>query len=331
MRVPVSLPSRDVITLSSATAIYFAIVVAFWAVAGNFGLAARLGHMPSLVAAFALMFAPYWFFGFGLANFLSAKLTTSPGRILTPALLGIPYVVYSLPRAEFRLGFFYIFVFIPVGTSALFELLPPQRQQSLSWQDVIGLALVALPIEFHWLDKAFPHPGLGSFAKLLLMDSTLYAFLVVRRVQNAGYDFRPKWMDAAVGLRELCFFAPIVITVGLLLHFIRPHGGLPSFATASTALLVTFFFVAIPEELFFRGLLMNLFESTIGRTAALWSSAVIFGLSHFNKPGPFNWQYVLLASIAGIFYGRAWRTRRRLLASATTHTAVDVLWSLWFR
>jgi uncharacterized protein len=44
----------------------------------------------------------------------------------------------------------------------------------------------------------------------------------------------------------------------------------------------------------------------------------------------FNWRYVLLATIAGIFYGRAWRERRRIAASAITHTWVDWLWSWWF-
>jgi hypothetical protein len=58
---------------------------------------------------------------------------------------------------------------------------------------------------------------------------------------------------------------------------------------------------------------------------------VLFGLSHFHKGAAFNWRYVLLAAIAGIFYGRAWRARRKVLASSITHTAVDVVWSLWFR
>jgi uncharacterized protein len=40
---------------------------------------------------------------------------------------------------------------------------------------------------------------------------------------------------------------------------------------------------------------------------------------------------VFLASIAGIFYGRAWRANRQIFASIVTHTAVDVVWSLWFR
>jgi hypothetical protein len=40
---------------------------------------------------------------------------------------------------------------------------------------------------------------------------------------------------------------------------------------------------------------------------------------------------VLLAGLAGIFYGRAWRQHRRIAASATTHTIVDTVWSLLLR
>ena len=31
------------------------------------------------------------------------------------------------------------------------------------------------------------------------------------------------------------------------------------------------------------------------------------------------------------FLRRAWLTERQLLASTITHTAVDVVWSLWFK
>ena len=68
------------------------------------------------------------------------------------------------------------------------------------------------------------------------------------------------------------------------------------------------------------------------RAISLVTASVIFGASHLNNGPPVpNYKYFLMASIAGLFYGRAWRSRRRLLASATTHTLVDVLWSLWFR
>ena len=97
------------------------------------------------------------------------------------------------------------------------------------------------------------------------------------------------------------------------------------------SVLITFLLVAVPEEMFFRGILQNLLETRLGPQGALVLAAVLFGLAHFNKAATFNWRYVVLATIAGIFYGRAWRVRRQVLASSITHTAVDVVWSLWFK
>jgi membrane protease YdiL (CAAX protease family) len=59
---------------------------------------------------------------------------------------------------------------------------------------------------------------------------------------------------------------------------------------------------------------------------------VIFGLAHLNKRATFfNWRYVILATVAGFFYGRAWLAERRLMASSITHATVDTVWSIWFR
>jgi len=70
----------------------------------------------------------------------------------------------------------------------------------------------------------------------------------------------------------------------------------------------------------------------MGRTPALLLTAALFGLAHFNKRAVFfNWRYVLLAAVAGIFYGRAWRQDRRVGASAITHATADTIWSLWLR
>jgi uncharacterized protein len=330
-----ALEARSRYSLVIATALYGCALIAFWFLARHFHLGERIGHLPSTFAAFALIFAPYWFFAFGIVERIRPALAKRVIRVIAPGLLAVPYLIYSLPRSEFRAFFFLLFLAIPIGICVLFELLPPGGSHpataKICWQDVLVLAIVGLPIEFNWFRGAFPSEGLSSFPKLLMVDAALYAFLVVRGLENIGYDFRPRARDFLVGLRELLFFAPIVITLGLVLHFITPHGGLPPAATAASVLLITFFFVAIPEELFFRGLLQNMLEARVGVTRSFCIAAAIFGLSHFNKPGPFNWRYVLLATIAGIFYGRAWHDRRRLLASAITHTLVDVIWILWFR
>jgi membrane protease YdiL (CAAX protease family) len=107
---------------------------------------------------------------------------------------------------------------------------------------------------------------------------------------------------------------------------------MPSPLKAVGAFVFTFLFIAIPEELFFRGWLQNLLERRMGRTSALLVTALLFGLAHWNKRTlNFNWRYVAMAAIAGLFYGRAWRAQRRVGAAAITHASVDTTWSLWLR
>jgi hypothetical protein len=333
IRFPENLAHR---TTAAASVGYVLLLVAFWFLARHFDIESRIqGHMGSSFIAFALLLAPYWFFGFGATGLLQALIRSRAIRVLVPGLLVVPYVIFSVPRGEFTWSSGLVLFGIPVGIAALFEFLPPGGTRpaldKLCWQDVVVLATAGLPVEFNWMRGSFPHPGLSALPKILLMDSALYAFLVVRRLEGVGYDFQVRIRDLFIGLRECIFFAPIVIGLGIAIGFITPHGGIPAASTASAAALVTFFFVAIPEELFFRGVLQNLLEKRAGYAVSLLTTAVIFGLSHFNKPAAFNWRYVLLATIAGIFYGRAWHDRRRLFSSATTHTLVDVIWALWFR
>ena len=96
--------------------------------------------------------------------------------------------------------------------------------------------------------------------------------------------------------------------------------------------IFTFIGVALPEEVFFRGWMQNLLERRLGRIAALFVTACLFGLSHFNKRATiFSWRYVVLAALAGIFYGRAWREDRRVAASTITHATVDTIWGALLR
>jgi membrane protease YdiL (CAAX protease family) len=167
---------------------------------------------------------------------------------------------------------------------------------------------------------------------MLLLDAGVYGFILVRELDGVGFDLRLRVADVGIGLRELALYTPIALALGLSLGFLHLHALWPGAARICEAWIFTFFFIAVPEELFFRGWMQNLLERRMGRYPALFLTAVLFGLSHFNKRAAyFNWRYVLLAAVAGIFYGRAWRTHRRVGASAITHASVDAIWSLWFR
>lgn len=306
-------------------------LVAFWIAAYYFKIPERIGgHFPSAFASFVLLFTPFWLFGFGLAAPLARAIRSRAVRVVLPGSLVIPYLLFTLPRNEERAIYVAIFLVLPIGLAALMEFAPPGTA-AFSWQDAVALIVSGAPIDLRLMAGSWPHPGLSAMPKLLLVDTVLYVYLVVRRLPRVGFDFRVRLRDVLIGLREWAFYAPIAIGLGLLLHFIRPNFVARSAAEIAGAYLVTFFFVAIPEELFFRGLLQNLLEGRLGRTRALLLAATIFGLSHFNKPLPFNWRYVIMAAIAGIFYGRAWMDRRRVASSAITHATVDVVWSLWWR
>src|SRR5262249_32092298 len=209
-----------------------------------------------------------------------------------------------------------------------------------NWADLAVLSTVGLVIDLGLLSTSGPlvvpgatlwPPGLGGFPKLMMMNVALYCYLVVKPIEGIGYDLVPRASDVKTGLREFLFYAPFAILLGYFLGFIHFHRAWPQPFAVPAAWTFTFIFVAMPEELFFRGLMQNLLERLLGARYAWRMASLIFGLSHFNKGAVFNWRYVLLATIAGLFYGRAWRERRRLFASSITHTSVDTVWSIWFR
>jgi membrane protease YdiL (CAAX protease family) len=91
------------------------------------------------------------------------------------------------------------------------------------------------------------------------------------------------------------------------------------------------FFTAWPEELLFRGLLQNMLSrASNSDLAGWWTASILFGFSHITNLGFPNWRYVLLASIAGFFYGWTWRKTGSIFASTLVHAAVDITWHFLF-
>ena len=286
------------------------------------------GHFAYAFVSLAWLLAPLWFFGFGAGEWLRNSLRSQSLRVVLPALLGIPYLVSAIPARDVHGGLLIPLFLLPVTLAALGE---RAGSSKLIWQDGIVLATLMAVYMLRLLAGAWPFAGVAFLPKLFVADLALYLYAVVRRLEGIGYAFTAKSTVIVRGLREWVSFLPFGIGLGLASGFIHFHARLPSISTLLGSVLATFIFVAIPEELFFRGILQNLLETRLGRRPALLTASLLFGLPHFNKGAVFNWRYVLLAALAGFFYGRAWRAGRQLLASIMTHTAVDVVWSLWFR
>lgn len=291
---------------------------------------------PVAIAAFAFELIIAASFGFAadrVTTFIQSL--PRPIRVSLPSLLVIPYLAVSSSARTFDWSWCVLYALLPVAIAWLLSrAAASDPKQGGDWRDAFVLLVIGLAVDLRWFEGAWP-TGLRALNELFLVDAGLYGFLAIRQLNGVGFNFRLRWRDWKTGLRELAFFAPVVIAIGIALGFIHPHANHPGIGSAIGRWILIFLFTAVPEELFFRGWVQNLIERRLGRSAALITASVIFGLSHFNKrlsPAMphFNWPYVLLATIAGIFYGRAWREDRRIPSSTITHASVDWLWGLWF-
>jgi uncharacterized protein len=285
----------------------------------------------AVAALFTLVpFLTEAFFPAKLAS-TTKKFPTSV-RLFCPAVLCVPYLLVAYSSGTFHWGWLALYALLPIAISTLMWLAGRvDPDQHGNWRDFLVLAALGLTVDLRWFEHAWP-AHLVVFNKMLLLDAGIYGLLVIRQIDGAGFNLRLRRRDVGIGLREFAFYAPVAIALGLSIGFLHLHASWPRLPRLAVAFLFTFFFIAVPEELFFRGWLQNLLERRIGRLPALFLTAVLFGLSHWNKRAVhFNWRYVLLAAIAGIFYGRAWRQERRVGAASIAHASVDTVWSFWLR
>jgi len=253
-------------------------------------------------------------------------------QMILPATFCFSYALVACTGGIFRWGWFAVYAAVPVAIAVLLgQAASTDPAQRGIWRDFLILAVLGLAVDLRWCEGAWP-AHLALFNKILLLDAGIYGFVLIRQLDGTGFDLRLRLADLRIGVREAAFYTPIALALGLSLGFLHLHRVWPGIGAMAGAWIFTFFFIAVPEELFFRGWLQNLLERRVGRMPALLLTAALFGLAHFNKRAAyFNWRYVLLAAVAGVFYGRAWRSERRVGASAVTHATVDALWSLWLR
>ena len=292
---------------------------------------------PTLLLAALLTLLPLLAFAFEPRTVAErARNLSLPVRVFAPALVAVPYLLVTFQTGLFRWYWLLFYLFVPVSIAILLRYASRiDRQQNGVWPDFVVLAFLGLAVDLRWLEAAWP-PHLAVFNKILLLDVGIWTFTAIRHLHRVGFDLRLRLDDLRRGGLNFAFYAPIGILLGLATRFLHFHFQLPDLTLAAGSALFTFFFIAVPEELFFRGWLQNLLERRLGANRALALTSILFGLSHFNKRAAhFNWPYVLLATIAGVFYGLAWRgtgrhPEHRVAAAAVTHTLVDTLWSLFF-
>jgi membrane protease YdiL (CAAX protease family) len=208
-------------------------------------------------------------------------------------------------------------------------------KSSGTWEDYVAAIALWLPVGFRWMYSLFPYPPSLTHTLTILMalSTGVAAFVLVRRLDGVGYAVEWRRGFSANFALHFAIYAAIAIPLGIKIGFIAFD---PAFSRMRASFpleaLGILLFTAWPEEFLFRGLLQNLLSRTFkNEWAGLIAASGIFGLSHIlHSPYP-NWKYVLLATIAGLFYGHVWMRTRSLVPGTLAHALVDISWHVLFR
>jgi uncharacterized protein len=292
------------------------------------------------LTAFAFFFLVMLFFAArGVEDRLASRFGAGSGYLLGAALF-LVYLIYALGTNTFAFTSSAAvagLVFIPLGLAATAEHQPPG-----AWQDfvtLIGIWMAVKPLPnpwgwslSHWI---WPFPGgrlAYIFTVLLCVNIALAAFALLRRVNGIGYSIGWGRHWGFFILASYIVFACIAIPLGRAIPFIEFDPQWPQLKSLPLVSLGILFFTAWPEEFLFRGLLQNMLaRASKSDLAGWWTASILFGFSHITNMGFPNWRYVILASIAGFFYGWTWRKTGSIFASALVHAAVDITWHFFFR
>lgn len=267
----------------------------------------------------------------GLSDGIATRFGPGGGLILG-ATVFVAYLTYllgtgtlSLPRVGAIAGL----VFVPLALAM------SAQGAAGAWQDFVIVAGVWVFVKFSPSHMLWPYPGgrlAYVFTVLAAVGAALASFALVRRLGGIGYTigWGKSWSFWIVV--SFAAFAGIAIPLGIGMHFIVFAPQWSQWSSLVFTSLGILFFTAWPEEFLFRGLLQNLLaKASKSEFAGWWTASILFGFSHITNMGFPNWRYVILASIAGFFYGWTWRKTGSIFASAIVHAAVDVTWHFLFR
>jgi uncharacterized protein len=249
-----------------------------------------------------------------------------------PVIWCLPYLLYGIGTGDWRWLAFGKLLAVAVAVLLLYRIFPPRDSSRFSWQDAVVAAWLIAVVLLHQLRGIWNIPAnLDFLQRLYLISVSVWIWVFVRPVPHLGFDARINTRVLKAAAINFLLFAVIAMPIGFLLGFNawnpRWHGA----ADFGFNYLEIFLFIAVLEETFFRGFLQTLLSTSFG---PWWKAQLLvsclFGLFHIlHAPFP-NWRYVLLATIAGWFYGSAFRQGKTLLASSLVHAMVDTVWRTWF-
>jgi uncharacterized protein len=278
-----------------------------------------------LAAILALFAAP-------VQRGLEKALKQRPGLLFAiPAILSAIFLAEAVRLDAFSVALAILilaYTFVPAVCAYCIR-----HRAAPSWFDFAIMALLWFPLEFsvghQWVPlRAQGALHLAAYGVSILLG--LAIFLLFRRLTGMKYNLPRSGRDLINLLLGFAFCAPILIPLGRAIGFLPPFHwpANPSLARIGSQYVLILAATALPEEILFRGLIQNSIAQRFGSSAStLLVSALIFGCAHLdNGPGSLpNWRYMILATIAGLAYGKVYEKSSSIFASAGLHALVDLV------
>jgi len=276
------------------------------------------------LAEAALYIAP----AFARLRGLLGRLPPRAVALLLTWAAAAPYLVYAPACGLFDPAALAGLLALAAALSFWYAVWPRGRPADLGF---VALA-AAVTLARLWKPIYPSPPGrlpMEVLGQLMWIRTGLTAALVLRRPEGVGFGWLPSWREWKIGARYFLYFLPVGSALALATGFARwePKPAAPALILGT--LLGMLWVVALSEEFFFRGLLQHwLAEWLAGERRGWLLASLLFGLAHLPFRGFPNWRFALLATAAGLFYGRAYRAGRGIRAAMVAHALTNTAWRL---
>jgi membrane protease YdiL (CAAX protease family) len=265
--------------------------------------------------------------------------------LLIPAL----YISYSLAVDEFSwAGLLIALAFV---TLPALVFLQSRARRLPTMFDLIATLYLLLSLELHLLPTLqLPQQGGQVHFFFLSLAPLLLLLLAARGWPGLGFTWFMNWRDLRTALLTAGGVLLLLSPLALAFNLVQPASSIPPTIAILTGAVQTYFLIALPQEILFRGLIQNGIERFTDaklwrgagsaseqhsaslynpRVISLGFAAVIAGSTSLTNPiaPP---EHVLLAVLAHLGYGWVYQHTGKVTVSAVTHMLVVWGWLLLF-
>lgn len=180
-----------------------------------------------------------------------------------------------------------------------------------------------------------PRVRMDFLAQFMWIRLGVGVMLLLRRAEGVGFGFLPTREEWAVGARYYLRSMPFVIVTGYALGIMRLTTDPPPWWQIPFLAAGLFFgylwTVALSEEFFLRGLLLNWLRGVMGSpVSAALLTAFVSGVVHLKFRGFPNWKFAVLSAVVHWFFGQAFVEGRGIRAGMVAHALTVTTWIIVF-